>query len=462
MDLAMSNWTSYNGLTNSIAYDSDLRPTSITVPGVESLAFSYDAANRITGITNGMDATNSETLGYDALNRLNSVTSSADNESYQYDADGNRTNQVINGTATSFGYASNSNQLLSTSGGMNATYGYDANGNTTTIDGLAAYQYSPFDRMDYSGAAGYVVSAEGQRIEKLAGTGPQYYAPGPDGTLLADHVNNWYDYVWLNGRVVTVISNGGVFPLHDDQTGRPLYMTDPSSHTIDWAAQGLPFDRNVTTNHWGDFNIGFPGQYWDLESDLWHNGNRDYDASLGRYVESDPIGLVAGVNTYTYADGNPISETDPNGNCPWCVGAVIGAVAGGIAGYETGGWKGAVIGGVVGGAVGAVAPWAAVSAGGVATEVTGSVLAGQVATVATVSAINSGGAVLGTVATNYAEDQPLSQDIGTAAVIGALAPLGEGAGIADGVTGTAGDFLSAFTGTNLIFLSAPPPKSTCP
>jgi len=139
------------------------------------------------------------------------------------------------------------------------------------------------------------------------------YAPASDGTLLADHVNNWYDYVWLNGRVVTVISNGGVFPLHDDQTGRPLYMTDPSSHAIDWAAQGLPFDRNVTTNRWGGFNIGFPGQYWDAEDDLWQNGNRDYDPSTGRYIESDPIGLAGGVNTYAYAEDNPISSVDPYG-----------------------------------------------------------------------------------------------------------------------------------------------------
>jgi YD repeat-containing protein len=79
MDLAMSAWKSYNGLTNTIAYDSDLRPTSISVPGVENLAFSYDAANRLTGITNGMDSTQSETLGYDALGRLTSMASTADN-----------------------------------------------------------------------------------------------------------------------------------------------------------------------------------------------------------------------------------------------------------------------------------------------------------------------------------------------------------------------------------------------
>jgi YD repeat-containing protein len=102
------SWTSYNGPSNPI-----LRPTSISVPNVESLAFNYDAANRLTGITNGLDSSMTQTLGYDALNRLTDVSSGADNASYQYDADGNRTSQVVNGTAVTFTPDTASNRLLS-------------------------------------------------------------------------------------------------------------------------------------------------------------------------------------------------------------------------------------------------------------------------------------------------------------------------------------------------------------
>jgi RHS repeat-associated protein len=82
----------------------------------------------------------------------------------------------------------------------------------------------------------------------------------------------------------------------------------------------------------GGLNVFLPGQYYDSESDLYYNWHRYYDASTGRYVQSDPIGLTGGINTYSYAAGSPLSKTDPSGLLS-LVGQVGGSAVPGV-GFE--------------------------------------------------------------------------------------------------------------------------------
>ena len=60
-------------------------------------------------------------------------------------------------------------------------------------------------------------------------------------------------------------------------------------------------------------DLRFPGQRYDSATGLYQNDQRDYDPKTGRYLQSDPIGLEGGINTYSYSANNPFSLIDPNG-----------------------------------------------------------------------------------------------------------------------------------------------------
>jgi RHS repeat-associated protein len=313
MNAGLSSWTSSNGLANTLSSDTDGRLIAINTPGVESLGFSYDSADRLTGINNVLDGTVSQNFGYDDESRLVSMYSLNQGASYSYDANGNRIAAVQGGASSNTYYSSTSNQIVNSTGANPQSYGHDALGNITTLGGVVAYQYDAFNRMSAASGTNYYVNPEGQRLREAGSAGVAYFAPDVSGPLLAEYSNGgWIDYVWLNGYLIGREVNGQLEAIHNDQVGRPQVVTN-ASQTVVWSAQNWPFTRNVMLSSSAPLNIGFPGQYYDTESGLWNNGFRDYDSTLGRYVESDPIGLAGGSNTYAYAGGNPGMFTDPEG-----------------------------------------------------------------------------------------------------------------------------------------------------
>jgi RHS repeat-associated protein len=60
-------------------------------------------------------------------------------------------------------------------------------------------------------------------------------------------------------------------------------------------------------------NLRFPGQYSDAESGLNYNMMRDYDSTIGRYIQGDIIGLSGGINLYSYAIDRPTDYSDALG-----------------------------------------------------------------------------------------------------------------------------------------------------
>jgi len=134
---------------------------------------------------------------------------------------------------------------------------------------------------------------------------------------------------------------------HNDHLGTPQAMTDENQNIV-WQADYRPFGEVTITTASIENNLRFPGQYFDVESGLYYNYFRDYDAQTGRYIQSDPIGLAGGKNTYAYVGSNPTRYTDRHGLNPataeagaisgtFICGPVCGAV-GGLVGFGLGAW----------------------------------------------------------------------------------------------------------------------------
>jgi RHS repeat-associated protein len=101
--------------------------------------------------------------------------------------------------------------------------------------------------------------------------------------------------------------------VHNDQNGTPQVVTNQSKQVV-WMADYQPFGK-VQPGQTNSIELysRFPGQYIDTETGLYYNYFRDYDPSIGRYLESDLIGLRGGINTYAYVEGNPMMGIDPFG-----------------------------------------------------------------------------------------------------------------------------------------------------
>jgi RHS repeat-associated protein len=104
-----------------------------------------------------------------------------------------------------------------------------------------------------------------------------------------------------------------VVDVHTKHLNTPRLIANSTGTTVWRWDQG--FGNDVPNNNPSgpgafEFNLRLPGQYFDRETNLAYNMMRDYDPAIGRYIQSDLLGLQAGLNTYAYVNGSPISASD--------------------------------------------------------------------------------------------------------------------------------------------------------
>ncbi len=337
-----------NGIQLSKQYDQDFQLTQQDI-GTWQTKLPYDANGNITR----RDHTyfGPMRFEYDALDRLTVEKTAVNRRIYSYDATSNRTQRQsfsINSdgsetpTATqSLSIASSSNRLQQLDG---TTVNLDAAGNTLKQTANRAYVYDEQGRLSQTlnptaVYADYLYNAVGQRSVKRAYLNGALdftvtYLYGSDGQLLGQvRYNNQGTitlaqyWIWLDGMPLAGIEfkyiNGAVagtsqYYLHSDHLNAPRMATSQTQALL-WSWNSDVFGVGLASTDVDgdgthlDIPLRLPGQQYDGHSALNYNYFRDYDPNTGRYVQSDPIGLEGGLNTYGYVSGNPVKNIDPSG-----------------------------------------------------------------------------------------------------------------------------------------------------
>jgi len=101
----------------------------------------------------------------------------------------------------------------------------------------------------------------------------------------------------LGTAMIASQAQAALYYFHNDHLGTPQVVTDTAGEVV-WEGQYSPFGEVVETTADVQQDLRFPGQLLDRETGLHYNYFRDYDPGMGRYIESDPIGLADGSNTF--------------------------------------------------------------------------------------------------------------------------------------------------------------------
>ncbi|RYE20906.1 MAG: RHS repeat protein, partial [Sphingobacteriales bacterium] len=309
-----------NGVATTLNYDITQRISSLTTTATaQHILFEYDKEGNKVAIVRTNEPSLTETLGYDKSYRLTTYKRGSYQNSYSYDAVGNRMHVTLNGTKNT--YATNSlNQLTQVNGN---TLTYDLRGNLT-YDGNFYKMYDAEGRLVKDSAAParvntYGYDAFGRRITKT-GNGKQLrytysrlaaIEERSDDTLINQTVYTHFLSPVLNvnlDRKFYFHQNelNSVQAITNEQ-GRLIerYLYDPFGAFQRYDSAGSQLPTSPSGNR-----VAFTGQIWNEETENYHFFFRDYSPATGRFLQRDLLEYEDGMALYQYVGNDPANGID--------------------------------------------------------------------------------------------------------------------------------------------------------